>query len=222
VIAMCNSLIDTETYYNQTIQKVLAKFMIHISILPDNPSSPSLFATALNWFLTLKLNTCVCWVWVALATSIVLGCIYRVYEYSGLSKAIVACAKLLSPTIMAAMVLVVISKEAIQQQARFISISVGLCYCFITIKIIVLSMARMAYANIQLEILPLVLVYAFIAYEYDYADYRRLKPKGLTFLLQTLSAYYLIRLLLWTRVAVQQLCERLDVYLFTIKPKKKD
>jgi hypothetical protein len=82
-------------------------------------------------------------------------------------------------------------------------------------------MARMACATLQWDIMPLAAVIGFVTYEYEYASYRRLKPPGLKFLFQVLTLYYLIRLLMWAHIATQQLCERLDVWMFTIKPKAK-
>ena len=222
LITICNTLFDFKSFYEQPVQKALFP-IIPISILPENPASPSLFVATLNSILRMQLKHFILVSWVLLSTSIVLGCMYRTAKHiNNPGETLVAFTKFFSPIIVAVMVLAVTPTEAIQQEVRLISLVSGLCICFITLKLIVLSMGRMAYASFQKDIIPLVLVLGFVAWEYDYAPYeRRLKPKGLTFLLEGLTFYYLIRIIHWTSRAINQLCEKLDVYLFRIKPKEK-
>ena len=161
--------------------------------------------------------------WFIFTTCIFLGSMYRTAKHLQWdpAKTSVAFCKFLSPFLVALPVLFVLPEEAIVQECRLISVACGLCLCLITIKIIVLSMARMTYASIQLDILPLLAVIAFITWEFEYAEVRRLKPLGLHFMFQVLSVFYLLRILYWTSTAMHSLCEKLDVYIFTIKHKKK-
>jgi ethanolaminephosphotransferase len=214
------TLFDEKTFFKQTLQQALLP-VLPISILPDNPTSPSVFVTVLNTLLTTNLKHCLLVGWIAMVTSIVFGCMYRVaIHVNNSAKLVGALTKLISPAAVAAMMVVVAPSEAIQQEARLVSLSSGLCICLITVKIIVFSMARMAYGSIQKDILPTVVVLGFIAWEYEYSPHRRLKPSGLTLLLQALTAYYIVRIGYWASIAIHQLCVKLDVYLLTIKSKK--
>lgn len=221
LVTIANTMIDFQTFYSQTVQEILYP-ILPISILPNNLSSPLTFVTLFNTILTMQLKKFILVSWIALVTSIVLGCIYRTAKHiNHFGRTAVALTKFASPILVASMVLFLTPEEAIHQEARFISIAAGLCFCFITLKLIVFGMAHMAYASIQADILPLLLVLGFITWEYDYASQRRLTPLGLTFLLQCVTVYYLLRAIYWTHVAIHQLCERLDVYLFIIKQKHK-
>lgn len=218
---LANMLVDTTEFYNQSVQQLLYP-VIPISLLPDNPNDPSIFVNILNSLLSLKLKIFILVAWTSLAASIVFGCMVRVAEHiKSPTRTMLAFTKLLSPLTVAAMILKVLPQEAIQQECRFVSVAAGLCYCFITIKMIVFSMARMTYASIQMDVAPLIAVCAFVTWEYQYAEYRRLRPLGLSLLFQVLSFYYSTRLLIWTHTAIRQLCAKLDVWLLAIKPKQK-
>ena len=90
-------------------------------------------------------------------------------------------------------------------------------------------MAKMTFAAFQIDMIPLLVVLIFCCWEYDYApsyyglehgERRRLKPLGVHLLFQGLVVWYLIRIVVWTHSAMQSLCERLDVNVFTIKHKQ--
>ena len=231
---MANALIDYRSFYQQTVQETLRPFL-PVTTLLQNASSPSLFVSIFNGLLTHTLKEMVLVGWLALTTSIFLSSMYRTGKHLQWdpAKTSVAFGKFLSPFLVALPVLFVLPEKAIIQECRLISVSCGLCFVLITIKMIVLSMARMTYACIQMDILPLLGVLAFVTWEYDYVPQYysdangtpatpRLKPLGLHFLFQALSVFYVIRIIQWTHTAMHQLCERLDVYIFTIKHKKKD
>lgn len=222
MLTLVNTLIDRKTLYTQTVQEALKKLGLSVTVLRTNPAKPGLvdvFNTVLQW----QMKQFFIAGWVTMVTVLILGSFVRVFQYERkhghIGRFLVAMSKLISPLILFVLVLFVLPMQVIQQEIRFISLAFGLCYCFITTKIIVLSMARMAFAAIQLDILPFCLAVAFVTYEYEYAEYRRLKPMGVTLLFQVLTVYYLFRLLSWVHVAIQQLCARLDIYLFSIKPK---
>mgnify|MGYP005839916739 CR=1 FL=1 len=149
LIVIANAFIDTKKFYNQTMQQLLYT-IISILILPDNPKAPSLFVTILNSFLPCKLKDLIWFAWICLAVLIRLGYMARVARHINTpSTTLMACTKLLSPSIMAVMVFRILPLEVIQQECRFISLSAGLCYIFITIKIVVFCIARMAYSTLQ-------------------------------------------------------------------------
>ena len=218
--ALASAWLDGKTFFHQTVQQALFP-VLPISMLPDNPKSPSLFVTIFNAILTLNLKHCLLIGWIVMVISIVLGCIYRVAKHvNHTTKFLGALTKMASPMIVAWMMVGMTPTQAIQQEARLISLASGLCICLITVKMIVFSMARMAYASLQKDIFPCVLVLGFIAWEYEYTSHTRLKPAGLTLLLQALTVYYIARVVYWTSIAIHQLCDKLDVYLLTIKRKK--
>lgn len=220
VISIANACIDFKWFYNRTLQQTLMP-ILPISILPFNPKEPDLFVSTLNACLTCKLKHVILYAWVALSTSIVFGCIVRTAKHiKEPLPMLVALSKFFSPLLIAITILYVTPDEVVQQECRLISIASGLCLCFITLKMIVLSMGRMVYASFQKDVVPLAVILGFITYEVDYADVRRLQPKGVEFLLQVLVVYYLARIMHWTSRATSQLCEKLDVYLFRIKPKQ--
>jgi len=221
LVTLISSLLDNQFIYSQTLQETLYP-ILPIALLPVNKLEPDTFVTIFNSILTTPLKTVIANLWIASTTSIIFGSIHRVAKHIGeVGHFLMALSKLVSPMLVAYMALVVLPEEAILQESRYISIASGLCLCLITIKVIVLSMARMAYASIQKDIIPAVAVFGFIAYELEHAERRRLTPLGLTFVLQVLCVWYLVRIFYWVSIASGQLCERLDVYLFTIKKKKK-
>jgi ethanolaminephosphotransferase len=124
-----------------------------------------------------------------------------------------ALLKLLSPFAVAVSPFL-LPGEILYQESRFISLAAGLAMCLITIKIIVFSMAKQAYATVQGDSLVVLAVVAWLRLD------SRWKPPGhhLLWLLTTL--YYVIRLGVWIRTVLRQLCDRLDIELFRIKAKK--
>ena len=98
--------------------------------------------------------------------------------------------------------------------------AMGLCYCLITIKIIVFSMARMAYASIQMDVLPYVISMIFLNYYPDLLKQYLPGPSS-SMIYGLVDIYYFARLVYWIHEAIKQLCKRLDIPLFRIKPKPK-
>jgi len=85
----------------------------------------------------------------------------------------------------------------------------------LTKKMIVFSMAKMAYAAIQFDVLPLLVTSLWIRCD------PRLTRKGADFVMGGLCLWYLYRLLRWVNVTINQICERLNVYCFRLKPRTK-
>ena len=220
IITIFNSFFDTRSFYRQTLQQLLP-----ISTLPQSTITPSFFVTVFNTVVTSQLKYLILYGWIAMATSIVLGCIYRTAVYLKRPYSIyVAVTKFLSPTIVTILVLFVVPSSVVHQECRLISLATGLCLCLVTTKMIVFSMARMAYGAIQMDILPLIFGLGFISWECQYCDLwnqpRRMTPLGVTFVLQVLVGWYFIRNVFWTHAAIAQLSEKLGVYVFSIQKKK--
>lgn len=105
--------------------------------------------------------------------------------------------------------------DVIARETRQVSIAVGLVLCLVTIKIIVFSMAKQSYAVVQWDALPLLAAVAWVRSD------PRLTDKGIHAVFLLLSVFYLARLYIWTSSAIRQICQRLDINLFTIKAKAK-
>lgn len=129
-----------------------------------------------------------------------------------------AISKLASPCIVSACALA-FDDSAVPSDLggiRYPSLCVGLVFCIMTIKVIVFGMARMAYASVQLDIVPLV---AMVLLHDFWRQQQQLVFVDLLFPLASIA--YLIRLVWWTRLAIDQLCRRLNVDLFRIQTKCK-
>jgi len=108
------------------------------------------------------------------------------------------------------------SEDFVQNQAhirttiRWKSLAIGLLYCHITIKVIVFSMSRQAMAVLQWDALPLLPAIAFTVYD------PRLHAAGHVLIWQTLALYWGSRLWSWSSTATQQICDRLQIKVWTI------
>ena len=130
-------------------------------------------------------------------------------------KRLSALSKLISPTLLNAAPFFV-DPAVLSREARWFSLAFGLASTQITNKTIVFSMARQPVAAVQVkDVLPLILCAAWIHYD------TRWKDPGITLLLKLVTLYYGIRIVRWTHAAIFQICERLEINLFTIKKRKK-
>jgi hypothetical protein len=124
-----------------------------------------------------------------------------------------AFSKLISPFLLSVAPFGVDS-TILARELRWFSLAYGLALTQITIKLIVFSMAKQSFAAVQLkEVFPLTVLSYWIRTDAKWRD------PGIRLVLQLVTFAYLIRILRWTASAIGQLTERLDVYLFTIKPK---
>ena len=121
-----------------------------------------------------------------------------------------AMTKLLSPLALCTAAMIV-PPDAIR--TRYLSVTLGLAFSILTKKMIVFSMAKMAYAAVQFDVLPLLLASVWIRYDI------RLTRTGSDFVLGVLCFWFAFRLLRWTNVTINQICERLDIYCFRLKKK---
>ena len=154
--------------------------------------------------------------WYTMCTMLCILCLIRVVSSRVTAKrsVLAALSKLASPALLC-MAPFLVDARVLQRDMRWFSLAFGLALTHITIKLIVFSMARQAFAAIQYsEVIPLTLVSLWIRHD------TRWKEPGIRLLLQVLAVAYGVRIVLWTKAATTQICDRLDIYLLTIKPKK--
>ena len=200
LFSIFNAFVDRERAYTEPFSKAL----------------PGVIASSLPPYLaSLETRYIGTYIWVTLCVSMVILCIGRVLTHVKEPKVMFsAICKLFSPSVLAICPFL-LPPAVMYDSARYIMISVGLAYCIITVKLIFLSMAKMPYAIFQCDILPLVFVTLWIRND------NRLTLLGAKTLFQVCSAWYLYRFLKWDSVACHQICERLDINVFTIKDKTK-
>jgi phosphatidylglycerophosphate synthase len=146
--------------------------------------------------------------------TLVIGSLNRVGKYhKDLNRRMMAFGQLLTPASML-LAVVFLPKSVRDDHTRFVSLATGILFSLLTKKMIVFSMAKMTFAIIQLEAIPLLLVSLYIHYNATHDE----------FILQLLCVWYGYRLHKWAWLAVKQLCERLNIYCFSIKhlQQKKD
>jgi ethanolaminephosphotransferase len=129
-------------------------------------------------------------------------------------KQLSALSKLVTPALLTAAPLL-LPNVVLQRELRHVSLTCGLALCLVTIKLIVFGMAKRSYAVLQLDAVPAVAVLAWIRMD------GRFTVKGQHALLVVTTVWYLNRIYQWTGAAIRQICQRLDIYLFTIKAKDK-
>jgi ethanolaminephosphotransferase len=127
-------------------------------------------------------------------------------------KQLSALSKLVTPALLTVAPLL-LPNTVLQRETRHVSLVCGLALCLVTIKLIVFGMAKRSYAVIQLDAVPALLVLTWIRMDARFTD------KGQHALLVVTTVWYLIRIYQWTGSAIRQICQRLDIYLFTIKAK---
>jgi ethanolaminephosphotransferase len=154
--------------------------------------------------------------WYTLTCAVVTLSIMRVMQHLQTTKdRLSALSKLVTPGVLVAAPILLLSEEQFVRDTRWVSLTTGLALTVVTIKLIVLSMARQAYAALQLaDVAPLVLVSAWTACD------TRLTPAGCQLAWQVTCAGYAVRLWRWVDAACTQLCQRLGIHLLRIpKPK---
>lgn len=132
----------------------------------------------------------------------------------GVSHKLQALLKLTSPLTLS-LVVGFLPATVWQAETRLISLVYGLAMCLVTIKMIVFSMARQAFAVVQFEVLPCVAACLWTTHD------PRLRAEGVHLLWQALTVWYTYRIALWTRSAILQICERLDIALFSVAKRSK-
>eukprot|EP00568_Trieres_chinensis_P013107 CAMPEP_0183303594 /NCGR_PEP_ID=MMETSP0160_2-20130417/8969_1 /TAXON_ID=2839 ORGANISM="Odontella Sinensis, Strain Grunow 1884" /NCGR_SAMPLE_ID=MMETSP0160_2 /ASSEMBLY_ACC=CAM_ASM_000250 /LENGTH=162 /DNA_ID=CAMNT_0025466517 /DNA_START=22 /DNA_END=510 /DNA_ORIENTATION=+ len=123
-----------------------------------------------------------------------------------------AISKLLSP-LLVGIAPFLLPVSYLRDNTRYVSVAAGLLFSSITKKMIVFSMAKMTYASIQLDVLPFL----------GLCLWARLDPnlteQGAFFLLEVTCVLHAVRLVFWARRAIRDICDRLGIWCFRIKPK---
>jgi ethanolaminephosphotransferase len=131
---------------------------------------------------------------------------------SSIQRRMSALSKLVTPGLLA-MAPLLLPPPMLQRETRHVSLVVGLALCLVTIKLIVFGMAKRSYAVVQMDAVPALAVLTWIRCD------RRFTDQGRHALLVLTTVWYLVRIYQWTGSAIRQICQRLDIYLFTIKAK---
>lgn len=203
VITMLNAFVDREVIYTKTLSEHLPKALVEV--LP-----PVVASLELRHAITCGL----------LFGNVILitGSLHRVFTHENVRKNggyLMALSKLFTPVLIA-IIPFCLPTHIMESECRLISIGAGLLFSFLTKKIIVFSMAKMSFASFQLEALPYVLLLLWIRFD------SRITPRGVHTLLAMLCVWNGFRLVNWARVAIHQICVRLDIFCFTIKRKRTD
>eukprot|EP00529_Nitzschia_sp_RCC80_P022185 CAMPEP_0113458416 /NCGR_PEP_ID=MMETSP0014_2-20120614/9912_1 /TAXON_ID=2857 /ORGANISM="Nitzschia sp." /LENGTH=498 /DNA_ID=CAMNT_0000349941 /DNA_START=141 /DNA_END=1637 /DNA_ORIENTATION=+ /assembly_acc=CAM_ASM_000159 len=126
------------------------------------------------------------------------------------------------PYLLTAIAVVVNMPNQSQQPS---SLALGLAFCHITIKMIVYSMAKMAYAAWQFDILAPYVGLSLYLRVMKGASASEEGEDGEavdnTKWIRGLEILSLLSMIFWIRTATTQLCDKLDVNLFTIKHPQK-
>ena len=125
-----------------------------------------------------------------------------------------AASKLLSPALIA-IALFLVPSQYVENNTRELSIAAGFLFSLITKKMIVFSMAKMTFASIQMDVLPFVAVCLWVRLDPN------LTERGVETVLAIACVLYAIRLVFWAKRAINDICHRLGIWCFRIKPKEK-
>lgn len=131
----------------------------------------------------------------------------------------VSSASKLTTPFLISIVPYLLSDKIIQQETRALSICMGLLLSYLTMKMICFSMAQQSYASIQMEAVPFFGIIFLIMTDARNASFLELHPLLPRVLLGGLCVWYAHRLLDFARKAIEQICTRLDIRCFSIKPK---
>ncbi|GKY97733.1 hypothetical protein MPSEU_000731500 [Mayamaea pseudoterrestris] len=205
---------DLSLFYSTSIETILP-FLSIPRFVKDSVLLP------IFGFETLQTKHVFCLGWFTMMTMLVLLSIQRVLAHLALKKngkstwqlQGSALLKLASPLAIA-LCPFFLPHDILYSELRFISLSVGLAMCLVTIKMIVFSMAKQAYASVQGDALVVLGAAAWSTLD------ARWKPPGMHLLWQLATLYYVVRMSIWIRAVLRQLCDRLDIELFRLKVKK--
>jgi ethanolaminephosphotransferase len=151
--------------------------------------------------------------WYTMTTILVALSVARVCRHVAPTQRLPALLKLATPLGVWYLACTRIPDHVLDANVRTISLAIGVACGLITIKLIVFSMARQSYAILQKEAIPILVGVLWTSDE-------RWTDLGVRTLWQVVCAYYVIRLVVWNRAAITQICERMGIQLFVIKPKR--
>jgi len=161
-------------------------------------------------------------IWLLTSAILILGSLNRVLNNESVvahNLRFSALSKLVTPFLIAVAPFW-LPKHIIENETRLLAISMGLLMSFLTMKMICFSMAKQSYAAIQMEAFPYWAVIILI--QTDHSNHYLLNNTVDKIILGALCVWYAYRLLDWSKKAIAQICQRLDIYCFSIKhPKPK-
>lgn len=204
VLAFANSFLDRAAFYSRPMEQVLAP--LGESALGQLPAG--LKEMELRHFL-------LC-VWGFMAVILMALSVRRAVTHprvGSMKLRLYAVSKLATPLALCVAAFLIPPDRV---RTRYLSITLGLAFSLITNKIIVFSMAKMAFAPVQWDAVPFFLSALWIRFD------DRLTKKGADFVLGTVCLWYIFRLLIWSNVTINQICQKLNIYCFTIKKRRKD
>lgn len=202
LFTIANSFIDRETFWSTLMKDII-------------PESVAKSITIPQYIMDMELKHFGLTGWFSIELLLIVGCAYRVLTNANVVKNgthLSALSKLLTPVLIV-FAPFLLPKEIMQNETRYLSICTGLLFSFLTKKMICFSMAKMAYASIQIDAIPYWAVFLWIKYDNNITE------EGATVLLGALCVWYACRMSNWARIAVDQICKRLDIHCFTIKEK---
>jgi len=121
---------------------------------------------------------------------------------------------LFTPTLLTAS-LMFLPSSTLLANTRAVSLAFGFCMCFLTVKMIVFSMAKMTFATVQKDAFVVLAAVGVSVY----GEGVGLTVYGEGVVWWGVAAWCAARFFYWVRGAIQQLCEKLDIYCFSIKRK---
>lgn len=161
-------------------------------------------------------------IWGCASGVLIVACFYRVLTHPTVVEkklAFSAVSKTATP-LLVALAPFWLPAHVIQNETRQLSVAMGLLMSFLAKKMICFSMAKQSFAAIQMEAFPFLGVIILI--KTDYSNEMLINDMVAKILLSGLCVWYAYRLIDWAGKAINQICERLDIYCFSIKhPKTK-
>lgn len=202
LIAILNSFIDREAFWCSLMKDWIPGKVHEVVSVPEGVMNMELRHFALSG-------------WFVVEIILILGSLQRVFKNERVLQhelQFSAISKLLTPGLIA-IAPFWLPRHIRENETRYISICTGLLFSFLTKKMICFSMAKMTFAAIQIEALPFWIIFLWIRYDSNITE------EGATVLLGGLCFWYAYRMINWSRIAIGQICERLDIHCFTIKKK---
>ena len=205
--AIFNSFLDREQFWTRIVG----------DILPETSS-----AIAPSFLLNMELRHFGLTGWLTTALILILGSFYRVLTHQFVTTnnlRFSAITKLSTPFFIAVAPFW-LPEHVIINETRPLSICLGLLMSFLTVKMICFSMAKQQFAAIQMEAFPYFAL--IVLMKCDDSNHMFINEMIAKVLLACLCVWYLYRLISWAKTAIEQICERLDIYCLSIKhPKHK-
>jgi ethanolaminephosphotransferase len=202
MFAIVNSFLEREQFWLAKVQDVI----IPASMI-DNPNIPAFVAN-------LEIRHFGLSIWFGSLMVLALGCFMRVFSHENVKKnnlQFTAISKLFTPILISVAPFVLLPTEILFNETRYVSIATGLLFSLLTKKIIVFSMAKMSYATFQKEAFPLYAVFLWIRLDSNITE------EGASMLLGSLSFWYVYRMLSWISTAIDQICNVLGIFCFSIR-----